>query len=79
MLDLGCGYGWYTDYFSRIGGDVVGIDGAEAMLDIARNRSPAGSFFLADITRPLPFSSGSFDIVFCNQVLMDIENIEPVF
>jgi SAM-dependent methyltransferase len=79
VLDLGCGYGWYTDYFSRIGGNVVGIDGAEAMLDIARNRSPAGSFVLADITRPLPFSSGSFDIVFCNQVLMDIENIEPVF
>ena len=79
VLDLGCGYGWYADYFSRIGGNVVGIDGAEAMLDIARNRSPAGSFFLADITRPLPFSSGSFDIVFCNQVLMDIENIEPVF
>ena len=47
VLDLGCGYGWYTDYFSRIGGNVVGIDGAEAMLDIARNRSPAGSFFLA--------------------------------
>ena len=29
--------------------------------------------------QPLPFFSGSFEIVFCNQVLMDIENVECVF
>ena len=79
VLDLGCGYGWYSDYFRSIGGNVVGIDGAEAMIDIARKRYPDGSFSLADITRPLPFAFGSFDLVFCNQVLMDIDNVDPVF
>ena len=79
VLDLGCGYGWYSDYFRSIGGNVVGIDGAGAMIDIARKRYPDGSFSLADITRPLPFASGSFDLVFCNQVLMDIETVDPVF
>ena len=79
VLDLGCGYGWYSDYFRRIGGNAVGIDGAGAMIDIARKRYPDASFSLADITRPLPFSSASFDIVFCNQVLLDIENVDPVF
>ena len=32
VLDLGCGYGVYTDYFRSIGADVVGvvgIDGSE--------------------------------------------------
>ena len=79
VLDLGCGYGSYTDFFRRIGGVPVGIDGAKAMLDIARNRFPDCEFSLADITRPLTFDPDSFDIVFCNLVLMDIEQIESVF
>lgn len=79
VLDLGCGYGWYTDYFRSIGGNVVGVDGAEAMLEIARKQYPGCSFSVADITQPLPFFSGSFDIVFCNQVLMDIVNVGCVF
>ncbi|WP_347490616.1 class I SAM-dependent methyltransferase [Desulfoscipio sp. XC116] len=32
VLDLGCGYGYYTDYFRVIGGRVVGCDGSEKML-----------------------------------------------
>lgn len=78
VLDLGCGYGFYTDYFRSIGGISVGIDGAKAMLDIARNKFPDCSFSLADITRPLTFDSDSFDIVFCNLVLMDIDPIEKI-
>lgn len=27
VLDLGCGYGWYTDFFARNGADAVGVDG----------------------------------------------------
>ena len=27
VLDLGCGYGYYTDYFQNIGAEVIGIDG----------------------------------------------------
>ena len=79
VLDLGCGYGCYTDYFRCIGGDAVGVDGAPAMIGIARERYPESSFIVADITCPLPFESGSFDIVFCNQVLMDIEEVRSVF
>ena len=76
VLDLGCGYGVYTDYLRSIGGDVIGIDGAQAMVDIAKEKYPLCTFMTADITLPLAFES--FDIVFCNQVLMDIENIEDV-
>lgn len=77
VLDLGCGYGWYTDYFARIGGRSIGIDGSEKMLEIARERYDA-EFLLADIQKPLPFDDGQFDIVFSNQVLMDVENAEFV-
>ena len=79
VLDLGCGYGFYTDYFNRIGGAAVGIDGAQTMIRIARETYPGNSFSVADITKRLPFENGTFDIVFCNMVLMDIEDIGCVF
>ena len=78
ILDLGCGYGFYTDYLRSIGGDVIGVDGAQTMVDIAKEKNPDCTFMTADITQPLPFEDDSFDIVFCNQVLMDIENVETV-
>lgn len=78
VLDLGCGYGWYTDFFTRIGADAVGVDGSEKMIAIAQERYPNLEFTLADIENPLPFDNESFDIVFSNQVLMDIENADFV-
>lgn len=78
VLDLGCGYGWYTDFFARIGADAVGVDGSEKMIAIARERFPNLKFTLADIEKPLPFADECFDIVFSNQVLMDIENADFV-
>ena len=79
VLDLGCGYGWYTEYFRKIGGHAFGIDGAQTMIDIAGKRYPNCTFDLKDITKPLDSDDNAFDIVFCNQVLMDIEDIELVF
>ncbi len=78
VLDLGCGYGWYTDFFTRSGADAVGVDGSEKMIAIARERYPNLDFTLANIEKSLPFADGCFDIVFSNQVLMDIENTERV-
>ena len=79
VLDLGCGYGYFTDYFRSIGAEVVGVDGSQAMIGIAMKRYPDSAFAVVDITNPLPFEAGVFDIVFCNLVLMDVENIESVF
>lgn len=74
-----CGDGYYSDYFNSIGADVYGVDGSDKMIEIARSRCPDCSLFLCDITEKLPFSSDSFDLVFCNQVLMDIEDVQTVF
>lgn len=79
LLDMGCGYGLYTDYFRRIGAEAIGIDGSEKMVEIAGKRYPQTAFRIMDITAPLAFESEQFDIVFSNLVLMDIETIEPVF
>ena len=79
VLDLGCGCGNYTDFFMKIGGDPVGVDGSGKMIELARKNYPDCRFSVADVTKTLPFEDSSFDIVFCNQVLMDVEDAERVF
>lgn len=79
ILDLGCGYGVYTNYFRTVNVNAIGIDGSKEMLRLAREQYPDCHFQFADLSQPLPFSDNSFDLIFCNQVLMDIENIDLVF
>ena len=79
ILDLGCGYGFYTDYFRGIGANAIGVDGSVKMIEIARQRYPLTKFSVMDITTPLAFANNQFDIVFSNQVFMDVENIDFVF
>lgn len=64
VLDIGCGYGYYTNYFRAIGGCVVGCDGSEKMLSIAREQYPLCIFEYADIEKPLVYSEQEFDIAF---------------
>ena len=52
LLDLGCGYGYYTNYFRSIGAEAIGIDGSEKMIEIARKRYPLTEFSVVDITMP---------------------------
>jgi 2-polyprenyl-3-methyl-5-hydroxy-6-metoxy-1,4-benzoquinol methylase len=78
VLDLGCGYGSYTNYFRSIGGCATGVDGASSMVGLAKDKYPESAFEVVNITEKLPFDDDSFDIVFCNQVLMDIEHVERV-
>ena len=79
LLDLGCGYGFYTDYFRSIGAEAIGVDASEKMIEIARERYPLSEFSVMNITMPLPFENNQFDILFSNQVFMDIEDIDFVF
>jgi len=78
VLDLGCGYGYYTNYFTKIGGNVIGCDGSKKMLSIAQGQYPQCVFEYADIEKPLVYPDNKYDIVFCNQVLMDIENLDKI-
>lgn len=63
VLDIGCGYGYYTSYFDRIGADVIGIDGSASMIRLANKNYPTCTFIIADITKPFAFNDKKFDIV----------------
>ena len=60
ILDVGCGTGFLTRHLR---GDVTGLDASEAMLAVARDRSPNARFVRGD-GLALPFEDASFDLVF---------------
>ena len=60
--DVGCGAGMAAQLAARRGAEVAGVDAAESLLGIARERVAVGDFRLADLEE-LPFADGSFDFV----------------
>jgi SAM-dependent methyltransferase len=61
-LDVGCGSGMAAALSASQGAIVAGVDAAEAMLAIARERTPTGDFRQGDL-EALPFEDDSFDLV----------------
>jgi SAM-dependent methyltransferase len=61
-LDAGCGAGMAVALSASLGARVSGIDAAEGMLEIARERTPAGDFRQGEI-EDLPFEDDAFDLV----------------
>jgi len=63
LLEVGCGAGFHTDLFRRMGFDSIGVDRAAAGIAWARRHYPKCEFFHADIMSELPLMPGSFDLV----------------
>jgi ubiquinone/menaquinone biosynthesis C-methylase UbiE len=62
LLDVGCGAGMFASMASERGLLVSGIDASDALIAIARKRTPAAHFRIGDL-EDLPFPEGSFDAV----------------
>lgn len=60
--DVGCGAGMAALLAARRGAEVAGVDAAESLLAIARERVAVADFRLGDLEQ-LPFADGSFDFV----------------
>ena len=89
ILDVGCGSGWLSEYFARLGYDVTGIDISDDLIRMARDRvervpydvdheTPLRCRFLTqDIEiEPLP---EKFDAVICYDSLHHFEDERTVF
>ncbi len=61
-LDAGCGAGMAAHIAASRGAHATGIDAAEALLEIARKRTPSGSFVHGAL-ESLPFRDNNFDLV----------------
>ena len=61
LLDIACGSGLAAHIAARRGAAVTGIDASEALVSIARARTPDGDFRVGDMFA-LPFPDSSFDV-----------------
>lgn len=66
VLDLGCGIGQYTDYWLRKGFSVTSADISVNALNALKARTPEANTVPLDMSEPLPFADGIFDVVFAN-------------
>jgi ubiquinone/menaquinone biosynthesis C-methylase UbiE len=78
ILDAGCGNGDYTHILTENGGNVIGCDGSNEMLNIAKAKYPKYRFENVNLLDNLPYGNNEYDIVFCNLVLMDIDPIDNI-
>ena len=65
LLDVACGPGYVSEAAAARGAEAVGVDVAEAMIELARRRLPDLEFVVGDAQR-LPFTDRSFDAVTMN-------------
>src|SRR5215470_3808046 len=79
ILDLGCGEGGYARELARRGARVIGVDGSERMIEVARDRARAAeisgaTFVCANANALDAIASSSVDIVVAAMSLMDVED-----
>jgi malonyl-CoA O-methyltransferase len=81
ILELGCGTGKNTALLDCIGRRILALDFSPGMLQQAKTKLTTDHVFFvrADLTKPWPAKSGSFELVVCNLVLEHIEDLNPIF
>jgi len=80
ILDLGCGNGYLARRFAREGARVTAVDSSLRMIKNAQAHDPGNtlkiSYIHSDANRLDMIPDASFDLVFANMSLMDIEDAE---
>jgi ubiquinone/menaquinone biosynthesis C-methylase UbiE len=81
VVDLGCGTGRHAVAAAAAGARVTAVDFADAMLARARAKRGADAvrFVVHDLTRPLPFADGAFDVALSCLVLEHIADLGAFF
>jgi SAM-dependent methyltransferase len=62
VLDIGCGTGVFAELAAAAGASVSGLDAAEGMVEVARERVPDAEFRIGDL-QFLPYDDATFDVV----------------
>ena len=83
ILGLASGGGQQMPIFAALGADVTVLDYSEKQLESERLVSEREGYGIrivkADMTKPLPFSDGEFDLIFSPVSFVYVEKVEPIF
>lgn len=75
VLDAACGPGHYAAELTRRGASVVGFDISPRMVELSRERVPAGDFRIHELGEPMQWlEDASVDLVLCALALEYVDN-----
>ncbi|HJU05319.1 MAG TPA: class I SAM-dependent methyltransferase [Nitrospiraceae bacterium] len=75
LMDFGCGNGFTTDFFHSLGYQVHGIDVSDALIRSNSNRFPGVEFSVIQPGQHIPFPDGSFDAIYCSEVIEHVYDV----
>ncbi len=78
ILEIGCGTGHWTRFFSEKGFFVYGLDISEKMLEKARDKKIPNARFTPGRAEDLPFEEHSFSNIVCITSLEFVDDAEKV-
>lgn len=80
VLDAGCGNGYLANRYAKTAKRVSGVDFTEELIKLAKDRYQKKNleFKLGNLEKLDFLNDFSFDVVVCNMVLMDVENLSRV-
>jgi len=78
LLEVGCGTGHWSRFFSDCGFAVTGVDVSERMITIAQSKNIANASFQIADGHSLPFNNNSFDVTAAITTLEFAGNAELV-
>lgn len=79
ILDIGCGTGLSGQMLRDKAKNLIGVDLAAKMLDLARLKNCYNELICADITKFLMSSSQIFDLIVAADVLVYFGDLAPIF
>jgi ubiquinone/menaquinone biosynthesis C-methylase UbiE len=79
LLEVGCGTGHWTEYFTGRGFRILGLDISEKMLARARARSLTGAGFLMGSAENLPFPDECFENIASMATLEFVDHQDRAF
>jgi len=78
LLDIGCGTGHWSAFFSERGFVVTGVDISPEMIEVARGKRVANASFAVADAHALPFEDGRFDVTAAMTTLEFVRDAEEV-
>lgn len=79
LLDYGCGNGVLTQMFHVAGYDVQGVDFSKTAISGNQSRLPHLKFQVSTPDGRAPYEDGSFDAIFCSEVIEHVYDTRVLF